>query len=1045
MKVQISLPFSSSIKLSVEQKAKLLRCQGRRLRVDDTELGNIVAICRDNGWLNNGLAFVYEYAGSIDNIVDCMNKLCVAVTELEEKIYTNDLVLINMTLINYGLVLLRLVSVLYQWRNLQSIPRPIYVQSGGSVITMSSFLQDLGERYLKIIKSTPSDDYSPWHIVPNELLVGILATSKEFDSVLEMSPFFYHYDQSDEASQSRLYSYFFLMKELLDTEVRIADDWRTVKVEHSKLPTLRFPFLGITSSESSPIFIWFSSRQHHFPEISQFLGSLSNFLEKDVLHNERYTLIRHVLPMGLLNPSINDIIFWEVNMSKPPLLFLGCVSPVIFQFMECRSPFNRSFTSPQPLIVPETDFILDHKQASAQQNAIVQYDNAPVIEANFETRVIRSSSAVYDRDMTDGKSPERGRFYSADFLQSAHHKAPFQKRNMASAVQIILSPSFSPLNKHNYCSGMLDVQTLLTAAFANVENRNWSSSWVAAGKIAVWYRLMAPRQKLLRRMYGRRCVQQVLLDIIDNAVRISRLRHKRKFELLRQGAAVKIQRALKHWFYVTLEERKGLEEQFRKQQTIKFLSKWKYCVLTAIRLWKILRRIHEKRQLDKRVSFPRQPQISKVLEAYVVLYCLKEKSERDKDLMSRPSEKFQKFRAIERAIVAIQKLIKHYVQRKRIEKAKFLNDMGTRITLFLIKCLAVRKVRQKRRIFESATKIQKFLRGVRIRRQVYRIVSSGLRLNACCRKYIAYKGLKSQLRRVDRPLTIQLHGLRNIAERLVNTGNIRIKISVWWNPLLHIVGHHDFHAILQSKRPQFVFESTTYKTSLEDELEKPKSEDLLTQLQRSAPGNKISNSPIKDSKAFVARNTPAPRQQRTSIMSGSQTPILPAITNSTSSSRGRSAGVLASIHEKQQRTNSLSSYNSHDIEDVDKGDDENDDEERESGEGTDSHKGSSIEPLVNRSSFTDQLKTLAAKKVLNSNEGGNEKSDGPSPNKFSVVRGTLNFAMRLGHAVQRQQSPNTSPVPQQVIKYFCNFEDLSIKIPGCHGNSVIKFELLDGE
>ena len=30
-------------------------------------------------------------------------------------------------------------------------------------------------------------------------------------------------------------------------------------------------------------------------------------------------------------------------------------------------------------------------------------------------------------------------------------------------------------------------------------------------------------------------------------------------------------------------------------------------------------------------------------------------------------------------------------------------------------------------------------------------------------------------------------------------------------------------------------------------------------------------------------------------------------------------------------------------------------------------------------------------------------------------------------------------------KMICHFEDVVVKIPGCHGNSVIKFEILEGE
>jgi len=43
--------------------------------------------------------------------------------------------------------------------------------------------------------------------------------------------------------------------------------------------------------------------------------------------------------------------------------------------------------------------------------------------------------------------------------------------------------------------------------------------------------------------------------------------------------------------------------------------------------------------------------------------------------------------------------------------------------------------------------------------------SAGLKLNFMWRKYVAYKSLKGQLSRVDRPYTIILHGLRDLPKK----------------------------------------------------------------------------------------------------------------------------------------------------------------------------------------------------------------------------------------------------------------------------------------
>lgn len=54
------------------------------------------------------------------------------------------------------------------------------------------------------------------------------------------------------------------------------------------------------------------------------------------------------------------------------------------------------------------------------------------------------------------------------------------------------------------------------------------------------------------------------------------------------------------------------------------------------------------------------------------------------------------------------------------------------------------------------------------------------------------------------------------------------------------------------------------------------------------------------------------------------------------------------------------------------------------------------------------------------------------------MRNTLAFAFGLSAMAKKSTVRKKS-------KVVCNFEDETIRIPGCHGNSVIKFEVFDGE
>lgn len=152
------------------------------------------------------------------------------------------------------------------------------------------------------------------------------------------------------------------------------------------------------------------------------------------------------------------------------------------------------------------------------------------------------------------------------------------------------------------------------------------------------------------------------------------------------------------------------------------------------------------------------------------------------------------------------------VWEKRVERASV-----RRIILFLIRCTARRRrIRAETRRVAS-TKISKWFLGIRARLRLYEEVRSGLLLKLAWINYMHYKKLKSQLRRVDRPITILLHGLRNITKQTLVTDEIRIVVSVWWNPILHIVGESDAEQMIQSKPPQYIYRSQPHRVTTEDD------------------------------------------------------------------------------------------------------------------------------------------------------------------------------------------------------------------------------------
>jgi hypothetical protein len=263
---------------------------------------------------------------------------------------------------------------------------------------------------------------------------------------------------------------------------------------------------------------------------------------------------------------------------------------------------------------------------------------------------------------------------------------------------------------------------------------------------------------------------------------------------------------------------------------------------------------------------------------------------------------------------------------------------ATKIALFIVRCTVKRRNRRYRNLLRMAVRIQRRWRGTRARLELLRDVRAGVLLNSLWRKHQAYRMLKSQLRRVDRPYTIILHSLNNISFKVLSSNSgvmgqqtLKVKISVWWHPLLHIVGKNDYDAVLQAKQPQLIFTTQPAKVLWE---------------------------PLQPVAA-----TPVPETSSKQSHAESSSPTVPI---------------------------SIATDNQPQLQQVQQ------------------HVRGGLSQLWR----------------LHSSRGGGGGTSDPA---------------------QLQQNAANALFLQQQKTKMCIFEDAVVQIPGCHGNSVVKFEIFDGE
>lgn len=508
-----------------------------------------------------------------------------------------------------------------------------------------------------------------------------------------------------------------------------------------------------------------------------------------------------------------------------------------------------------------------------------------------------SSSTSTQRNWS-AKNRLRGIDFSAQSLSTALRQIDEETQLQASAS----TPSLMPTEN-----------TAVSAAAVTL-TMEAKERRIAARKIATWYMIVAPRRKLLRRLLVRDTILGVISDVIDRTFQVIHLRQRRRQQLMRQGAAAKIQKHFRKWRLKLAAEERARELEERREAAWEYLDIWRRCVMNGIRLFRWFRTVVRRKMqtsgtsdsvslgeaapsaltspvASKRASMEmpfavspikeesgnttntsadttpvdeskerRRSRIKKlrvsimqnfvispstgfrvaigdVIEMYIEEYVMFHKfggfrrhsappvpiihrniSTRTLvDIVYDKDDKSLHMRSYESYALCIQLAYRAYRARYAVWRRRMERQSTQTIILFLIRCMGRRRrIRAElRRV--SATKITKWFKGIRARMRLYDEVRCGLLLKLAWINYMHYKKLKSQLRRVDRPITILLHGLRNITKRALATDEIRIVVSVWWNPLLHIVGEADAEQMVQSKPPQYIYRSQVHRVTTEDD------------------------------------------------------------------------------------------------------------------------------------------------------------------------------------------------------------------------------------
>jgi len=354
------------------------------------------------------------------------------------------------------------------------------------------------------------------------------------------------------------------------------------------------------------------------------------------------------------------------------------------------------------------------------------------------------------------------------------------------------------------------------------------------------------------------------------------------------------------------------------------------------------------------------------------------------------------------AAILIQKVIRRYLAIARVDHLFAIYDDKQRLrdphyqgSLWSIKHQYSSEDRKK--IKDAVVTIQRTIRGKLARKRSFHIVKAGVLLNRKLNEFKSLKQLRMRLRRIERPLVIKLDNIYNIPNGIIRSENIKVVVSIWWSSLLHIVSELDFGTIIEGKKPQV-------QVKLENIPVLKQTPELLRTLNTYLE----TDSAIATEKKQYDRENLS-KKKKSTILSFPSSVLKPTAVDSGGGSTGghkRLGSILTSLETLRDDDGDGADEDSDSNSDVD--------DSPTNKKGPDSRNGSFL----------------------------TKRFDGIRKTRISFLPAIRNSLSGLFHSASRR---NTRMESSDILPACLDLQGRTIRIPGCHGNSVIKVEIYDDD
>lgn len=622
------------------------------------------------------------------------------------------------------------------------------------------------------------------------------------------------------------------LKQFLELEEKIESIWQHMdKNELSSLPTLRLQYDEIINHD---LFQWFNDKLNNYAVICDtLLFELSEGMLKQLRNNYNVTIEPN---SGIIDSAKSNIASKStIHKIKGEITTGGgriISSKKQLKSIEKKSRETVKMSDDLLQINTESSEIAEFKVVTSIDGSIEPANDGTSNKSSSKMKLTTKKQTIVS---TDNQSSVNKVIKSTGYSRASSSKnlgvnydiehSRLSRTVSASKIKrkIVLNNYDKEYNlsvrsgilnyKYTVGNALLEAQ-VLRRALKYVSKQGGTKQQLAIKKIRVWWIIVYPRYKYIRKLSLNSVIANILFEITDTAVVKSIIRKKRHLRHRREHAARVIQQALRAWKKESLWLLKKNSQFVRASRLKRNISIWSFRILIGLALWKYTKKWRQR--FMKRNPYRRPLYFVNFMEKWFTLQRQSIVERKKIEITSEESENIDKKRQnyvskANRAAIVIQKYVRRLIVKHRIKNQRYLMFMKKKISRFMISTNISSRIRIKRNRVAAAILLQKVGRGFIERMRLFRRFDAGIKIYKFFLKIKSHSSLRKSLRRVERPITIVLRGLRNIHDSFDDgTNGISCKICIWWNPLLHIIGENDFQTILTTKQPQLIYTSKVY-------------------------------------------------------------------------------------------------------------------------------------------------------------------------------------------------------------------------------------------